>query len=184
MNTFIAVQLDLAKNAINSGDIESARSILLELSKNRSSEALYLLSTIGSGEDKIDFIQERLRLLKTAAGLGSSNAMYDLSIHFETGDGVAEDKKEALRYLNLAAENGHPNAIWQIGEKYLYGVGGYKVDFKKGVEMIIIATKAKSQGATRTLAKFYREGKFGFQINLAEAERLSELAESDDVIQI
>jgi uncharacterized protein len=184
MNTFIDAQLIAVKNAITSGDIKSARSILLEFSKDRTPEAFYLLATIGSGDEKIDFIQERIMLLRAAAELGNANAMYDLSVHLDTGDGLAEDKTEALRYLALAAENGHPNAIWQIGEKYLYGVGEYKVDCKKGVAMIVMAANAKSQGAVRTLANFYREGKFGFRIDLAEAERLSELADSDEIVQI
>lgn len=51
-----------------------------------------------------------LQYLQKAAGLGLPEAMYDLGIRYEKGQGVLFNLKTALQWIQKAAEAGHDQA--------------------------------------------------------------------------
>jgi TPR repeat protein len=175
-------RLDKARAAIEKGDFVLAENLLDDLAHAGNADAMFLRAQFGtSQEPEHAFNERRIRLLTDAAKLGHAGAAYQLSIHLEGGDAVPEDKVTALELLRQAASLGHPNAVWRIGLMHIHGTGSESGDVKLGIQMIEQAAALKSQGALRTLADFYAEGKFGFRQDAKEAERLLKAAEEDDV---
>lgn len=174
-----------SQRAIDADQFKKASEILEELIKKNSPEAMYLRAQFGLLDEDVKWFETRhIALLSKAAALGHPAAMYQLSVYFEEGDFIAKDTVQALFFLQSAANSGYPNAIWRIGIMILYGTKGFAQDVQEGLSLIEKAAAAKSQGALRTLADFYANGKFGYPINQSEANRLIQAAEADDVIQI
>jgi TPR repeat protein len=68
--------------------------------------------------------------LKVRATLGGADSQLLVGHAYETGKGVKQDPKEAMRWYRKAAEQGHPKAFGLIGR--LYGMGfGVKRDLVK-----------------------------------------------------
>jgi TPR repeat protein len=59
--------------------------------------------------------------LKVRATLGGADSQLLVGHAYETGNGVRQDPKEAMRWYRKAAEQGHPKAFGLIGR--LYGIG-------------------------------------------------------------
>jgi len=56
--------------------------------------------------------KQAIHWLKLAADRGNSDAQCRLGRYYDTGtDGVVQNKAEARRYTQLAAEQGHPGAL-------------------------------------------------------------------------
>jgi TPR repeat protein len=178
-------EIEEAKEAIESADYERAASLLDRLISQGNAEAMYLRAQFGFAEESQDmFVARRVSLLMQSAILNHPDALYEMSIHLETGDGVPVDQAKAIDMLHRAATLGHPNALWQIGKMYLYGTGSQTKNVATGLELIEKAAGLGSQGALWSLADFYSEGKFGYPKNSAEAARLREASEADDVVRV
>ncbi|WP_423907020.1 tetratricopeptide repeat protein [Candidatus Spongiihabitans sp.] len=63
------------------------------------------------------------RWLRKAADQGNAWAQYDLGNVYENGEGVAEDKREAVRWYRKAAEQRHPEAQYMVARAYWDGDG-------------------------------------------------------------
>lgn len=177
--------INAARKAIEQGKLAIAAKILDPLIEGGDPAAMYWRAQFGfSGEDEDIFNARRISLLTRAEKLGHSDAAYELSIHFDSGDYVGQDIKKADRLLRRAAALGHPNAIWRIGTMILYGTGGELQNIQNGLELIEKAAALKSQGAVRMLGEFYSTGKFGYPRDERKAAQLAALAESDEVVAI
>jgi TPR repeat protein len=51
-----------------------------------------------------------VRLYRLAAAQGDAAAQFNLGVKFENGQGVAQDKAEAIRWYRLAAAQGEATA--------------------------------------------------------------------------
>ena len=60
--------------------------------------------------------------LKEAKG-GDARAQYHLGFSYYNGEGVTQDKKEAVKWYRLAAEQGHALAQYNLGVSYDNGEG-------------------------------------------------------------
>lgn len=49
-----------------------------------------------------------------AANKGDCNSMYNYGMMLRNGDGIAKNRKESDRYLNMAAIRGNPIAITEL----------------------------------------------------------------------
>lgn len=58
-----------------------------------------------------------------ASYFGDSNAQYNLARLYLDGKGLARDQRQAARWLNLAAEKGHPPAQALLGQLLVNGQG-------------------------------------------------------------
>ena len=65
----------------------------------------------------------RIRLLHKAAEQGHAEAQYLLGLHYFEGDGVAEDKTEAIKWFCQATERGNSGAQYHLAECLLCGNG-------------------------------------------------------------
>lgn len=61
--------------------------------------------------------------LKVRAHLGGADSQVLVGHAYETGKGVRQDPREAMRWYRKAAEQGHPKAFGLIGRLYAMGFG-------------------------------------------------------------
>ena len=82
--------------------------------------AVILLASLSLGCSELDRIKAR-------AYLGGADSQLLVGHAYETGTGVKQDPKEAMRWYRKAVEQGHPKAFGLVGR--LYGMGfGVKRD--------------------------------------------------------
>lgn len=184
-NSDLIDRLREAQSALAEGRIADAIGILDELVRIGDSEAMFLRSQIGLGDETEEHFWARsLALLREASSKQHAGAAYQLSTLLEQGDSVAKDEKQARALLAQAAQAGHPHALWRVGLIRLYGDGDTAPDPEAGKRMIEEAAAKRSQGALRTLAKFHEDGSFGYRQDLEVAKKLRDAAESDDAVPI
>lgn len=63
--------------------------------------------------------QSQFNSLQHAASSDLADAQYRLAIRLLRGDGMKKDESAAMRWLRLAAEQGHMDAQFQLGLLYL-----------------------------------------------------------------
>jgi TPR repeat protein len=120
-----------------------------------------------------------LETLRKTADQGDAQAQYRLGEMYDTGERVAADDAEAVKWYRRAAEQGHPGAQWLLGYKYEYG-SGVAVD---NVESIKWFRRAAEQGhgiAQFELAMRYHTGK-GTAKDPVEAYKWVLLAETNGI---
>ena len=54
---------------------------------------------------------------------GESEAQYAVAMMYAAGEGVEIDQREAAKWFEKAAEEGHPHAMFKIAERYEHGNG-------------------------------------------------------------
>jgi TPR repeat protein len=62
-------------------------------------------------------------LIKEAAEAGVADALYDLAVLYETGEGVDQDEMLAFRNYLSAALRGEQQSIYEVGRCYEHGIG-------------------------------------------------------------
>jgi predicted Zn-dependent protease len=90
--------------------------------------------------------------LRAAAEQGDADAQFSLGMMYLEGEGVPQDRAEALRWLRESAERGHASAQYSLGLMYERGVSVPQ----DSVEAINWYTKAAAQdypGAQESIAR-------------------------------
>jgi TPR repeat protein len=67
--------------------------------------------------------EARLQKLRNAAEQGHAVAQFNLGYACDNGEGVPEDKAEAVKWFRLAAEQGFADAQFNLGYAYDFGKG-------------------------------------------------------------
>ena len=62
-----------------------------------------------------------IEAMRIVANTGNKSAQYHMAAIYGNGDGVLMDLEEAVKWCRLAAEQGHMEAIFKLGESYYYG---------------------------------------------------------------
>ncbi len=87
--------------------------------------------------------------------------MYLLGTMYLMGQGIAENGREALRWLEKSRELGYEESVSVLGMAYATGKAGIKVDLEKGREMLAYAAERGDQQSARMLGMIDRgEGLF------------------------
>ena len=89
---------------------------------------------------------------RTAAERGDAEAQYYLGACYLLGDGIPEDKAEAVKWLHKSAEQGHVKAQYQLGMSYFFG-DGVPEDQAEGVKWF---HKAADQGYDKAIEALRR----------------------------
>lgn len=77
----------------------------------------------------------KLRLLHRAADLGNADAQFTLSSLYSAGQcGLHVDFAESVRFLKLAAAQGHGGAQTSLGVRHFFG-NGVPVDYAAAVRL-------------------------------------------------
>lgn len=110
----------------------------------------YLESEKGCGGDS-------LKKLRLAAEGGDADAQYNLGGSYLSGEGglVARDDVEALKWITLAANQGHAEAQALLGDMS----SGYSGDDPEAAKWYRLAAKQGNRRAQYNLAQMYRDGK-------------------------
>jgi len=93
--------------------------------------------------------------MRSAAEKGNRYAQYHFGSFFDKGQGVAQDSKQAAKWIKASAEQGFSDAQYTLGNKYQCGL---ERDFAKAVEWY---QKAVAQGngmAMTNLGLLYTKG--------------------------
>jgi len=100
---------------------------------------------------------------------------------FLVGEGVEQNKEEALKWLLKASKQGDPKANFYLGSAYLYAHGDFEVNYKLALKYLTLSAEDGFVRAYYSLAKMYRDGRGGF-LDYDEAEYwLTKAAEGEDV---
>ena len=95
-----------------------------------------------------------LQQLRQMAEKGDANAQNALGLHYATGDGVALNEQEAVRWFIKAAERGNVLAQSKLGSIY-YSGRGVPQDPNRAYFWMVVA-RLNGDDASRTLAPFVR----------------------------
>lgn len=103
-----------------------------------------------------------------AAENGDVKAMIEVAQRYDTGDGVAENPKEAAKYFRRASKNGNRDGTHFYAKMHLLGRGVDR-DLEEAVRLFEQAAEAGSVVAMYDLGLCYRNGE-GVARNLKTAE--------------
>ena len=124
------------------------------------------------------YSSEKIVELRAEAEQGNAKAQDSLGSAYSNGWGVAEDKREAVRWWRKAAEQGHAEAQWALGVAYATGEG-IADDEREAVRWY---RKAAEQGlamAQYLLSLAYDNGE-GVAMDAREAARWRQMAVEQD----
>jgi TPR repeat protein len=102
-----------------------------------------------------------------ASYFGDPNAQYNLARLYLEGTGVAQDARQAARWLNLAAEKGHPPAQALLGHLLITGQGGIPRQRVLGLMWLTLARQSAASGKDQWISDLYEKGTEG----ASESER-------------
>ena len=89
--------------------------------ENGHAEAQFAVATFYNwGEENVveEDVNEEIKWLKLAADNGNAKAQCALGCHYRSGEGVDEDEQLALRYLNMSADNGCLDGMYELAFSY------------------------------------------------------------------
>jgi|GEM_PF-4977889 len=95
--------------------------------------------------------------LKARALAGDAVAQGRLAVRYYNGDGVAQDRGEAARWLLAAAEQGRPDVQKSLGNLYYHG-DGVAQDYRKSARWYLAAAEQGEAAAQNSLGHQYYEG--------------------------
>lgn len=102
--------------------------------------------------------KEAEELIREKAETGDAEAQYALAkIYYRGGESMKKNKQEAARLFELAAKEGHEEALFSLGVMYSKGDGVAK-DLGKARELLKKATSEGHQEATFVLGMIYHKG--------------------------
>lgn len=105
---------------------EKALPLLLQARSEGDLRAAYALGTWylhGQGDLVAIDVARGLDLIREAAEVNIPNALYDLAVSAEIGDGCAKDEARALSLYLRAALRGESQSVYEVGRCYYYGIG-------------------------------------------------------------
>lgn len=160
--------VDGAKSYEN-GDVFGALPIL-----RRSADAGYApaQALFGYVLDYSESDEEAVVYYRKAADQGNADGQFGLGKMLSTGEGVKKNLVEARRWIGLAAEQGHKQAINAMAEAYLSGQLGVAEAERQGEGALKWVKLAADNGylpAVDALVQAYRKGGMGLAADAAAA---------------
>jgi TPR repeat protein len=122
-------------------DQELTRDWLTRAADNGHTDAINLLGIINTIYKESTMVrQDSIEALTEKAKQGDPGAEYELGVDYESGaysEDAGPNPKQALYWLNMAANNGNLHAMKTLAEIYSGGLLGVKKDQKKADEWLI-----------------------------------------------
>jgi TPR repeat protein len=109
--------------------------------------------------------------LKKKAEAGDPKAQVQLGLAYASGDGVAEDDAESVKWFRLAAERGNAAGEYSLGEMYLTG-RGVSADLTKAMNWMRRAAEHGDARGEFNLAVMYSQGQ-GWPLSLQSSSGFS-----------
>jgi TPR repeat protein len=92
-----------------------------------------------------------VRCFERAARLGNHDALFALALAHGRGQGVPQDDRQMRRLTVRAAEAGHPEAQYWLGNYYRFGEGEFEQDIERAVDWYERAAFSEHPMATYSL---------------------------------
>ena len=131
---------------------------------------IFILSNLSFAFNPDEYAQEKIKQLKIEAEKGNVNSQFKLAseymlqgfkekqnINFKPEDN--DNYKKALEWFELAAQNGHPKAPYQLANLYFAGYGT-PINSKKTLDWLAVAMKNNDDQAFAAVGNLYKSGVF------------------------
>jgi len=105
----------------------------------------------------LDLIDDLNELTKRRAEGGDKIAQYNLGNIYYIGDGVPQDRKEAVKWFRLAAEQGYALAQFNLGGMY-YNGEEVPQDFKEALSWYSKSAEQGDADSQAMVGVFYADG--------------------------
>ncbi|ETO41372.1 tetratricopeptide repeat protein [Morganella sp. EGD-HP17] len=115
--------------------------------------AAFLFSSSAMSATSHDYFND----VKAKAEKGDPEAQYNLSISYRVGQGVRQDMKKSMQWLEISAKNGYVKAQNWLGFSYLHGKD-VPQNYDKALKWLTTAGKQGDEGSLFILAGMYEEG--------------------------
>lgn len=112
-------------------------------------------------------MSEEVKRYLYLAEMGIDDAMFNLGVCYEQGDGVAQDFKQAVHWYKKAADKGHAKAQLNLG-LCIYNGYGTAADPAEAARLLRLSANQGNMYAQYNLAVLLLNGE-GVEINTAEA---------------
>ena len=93
-------------------------------------------------------MRKAITLFTEAAELGSIDALFNLGVAYDCGDGVQQDEAKAAEYLKKAAMQGHVESRYNLG-----CIEGNKGSYDRAVRHFLISAKLGHKGSLEMIKK-------------------------------
>jgi TPR repeat protein len=94
--------------------------------------------------------------LRKAANQGQADAQFLLGARYESGKGITQDYKEAVKWYRMAADQGYARAQLLLGIMYEKGKGTTQ-DHKEAAKWYRMAANQGNENAQRNLDRLCKE---------------------------
>jgi len=158
----------------NSGDIVAAMPMLRRAADGGHAAAQAMLAGILAHADSDP---EALEYFRKSAAQGNADGQLGYGNMLAIGQGTKKDVAEGRRWIEKAAEQGHPTAINQMAHAYMSGEFDTPEEARKGAEALRWIKAAADSGyiaAMERMAAAYRAGDFGFGVDVKAAQQWEE----------
>jgi TPR repeat protein len=159
-----------AERLIREGDVATAMPLLRRLADAGYAPAQ---ARLGDLLDKSEDNAAAVDYYRKAAAQGDADGAYGLASMYAAGEGVPADAGESLRWLRVAAEASHPQAVNMLAQAYLVGEPTLKAQADYAAQAVRWLERAAGNGfipAMDGLARAYRGGEFGLTPDAAQAQ--------------
>lgn len=160
-----------ATKAYAAGDVVGSMPMLRRSADAGHTPAQVLLAEI---LDRSEFDEEAVVYYRKAAEQGSVDGQFGLGSMYSNGEGVKKDLAVARRWITLAADQGHKQAIGVIAQAFIAGQLGVSDQDRQGEDARRWIRKAADLGylpAIDALILAYRNGALGLESDAGEADR-------------
>jgi TPR repeat protein len=147
-------------------DTEKAKSLYQSAADQHLPEAWIQLGHLHAERGEL---QTAFAMYLKAAHLGNEVAQTVVGIMCYSGLGVVKDPTKAVRWLQVAAEKGHPAAIYHLGLCYERGLDTLERNVAKATHLYLIAGKQRYHKAWRRLGFLCEHGSITSPQSLKQA---------------
>jgi uncharacterized protein len=173
-----AQDLARAQKLLDEGDVARAMPVLRRMADEGYAPAQARLAHL---LDKAEENAAAVGYFRKAADQGDADGAFGLGSMYVSGEGVARDMSEALRWMRIAAAKSHVQAINFLAQAYLAPEPALKAEADYSEQAVRWETLAADQGfvpAMDGLAQAYRSGNWGLKPDEATARTWQSRAET------
>ena len=126
-------------------------------------------NTVNDAQSTSANIPPSYALLLEKANQGDAKAQHDLGYKYYYGEGITQDRQEALKWYLKSAEQGYMQSQANVG--YMYDIGtGTEQNYEEALKWYRLAAEQGHELAQSNLANLYYHGR-GTDINYEEAAK-------------
>jgi TPR repeat protein len=151
--------LDITNYSINqhSEDLKDSLSIIKFMARKGNINLQYILGIFYiTNKDRLNY-NEAFKWFQMAASNKNTNAIYQLGLLYENGQGTIQDYSTAYRLYSRTKEKGHPESIYRLGIAYQYGLG-VEINTSEAIDCYSKAAELENNESQFKLGKLYGSG--------------------------